>query len=144
MRQLRRILSAVALTIAVTTFAEGQDGREQATPGDAVQELVTLSREATKDLIGKEMCVVEGAGEYDLFGKPRGVTCKGEWDEINLNDANVRIDGGEAFVSGSVVFKSGDRGRRASEISTPVVFRFLGREGRWHLAGMCMGKCSAE
>ena len=144
MTQMRQTLSAVAMMIVATAVAAGQQLHGQGASGAAEQELLELSRQTVSDALKTRIEIVETAGVYRTPGVPVPAVVTGEWAEVNLNDVKVRVVDGEAVVSGIVVFKGEGRGRRAEEGSTPAVLRFVQREGRWQLTGLCIGKCPAE
>ena len=141
---MKRIVMAAALTVAMSAPALSRTQNKPTALGQTEQELVALSRKAVDDCIGKEIVVLEGAPSKTPLGVMEKAVVRGEFDAVELVDAQTHIDGGLAVVTGRVVFKGGLPEWQTNESSSGVTIRFARREGRWEFIGLCLGKCASE
>ena len=139
-----RILMAAAFTVAMSAFALSQTPNKGAVLGRTEAELIALSRKAVDDCAGKEIVVVEDAALKNPFGVMAHATVKGKFEAVELADAETRVEGDLAVVTGRVVFKGGLPEWQTKESSSGVTIRFSRRKGQWEFVSLCMGKCAAE
>ena len=139
-----RILMAAALTMAVSAFALSLTPNKGAALGQTETELIALSQKAVDACVGKAIVVVEDAAPKTPFGVMATATVKGKFEALELADAETRVEGDLAVVTGRVVFKGGLPEWQTKESSSGVTIRFSRRKGQWEFVSLCMGKCAAE
>jgi len=142
--QMQRILVVAVLAVALWDVAFSQTNTRRIKPNKAEVELVALSREFVDTSIGKEMMVVTDGVKLTPTG-PMGIAeAKGNWESVNLEDIDVRVDGDKAIVKGRLMFKGHSPEGKASDASSSVTIVYARRAGRWVLSSGCMGECGGQ
>lgn len=138
---MRRTLTIIAITVALSAAAFGQSSNPRSTPRKSEKELIAISRANVDAAIAKEMVVATDGVTLTPSG-PMGVAkVKGRWDSVELEGPVVRIDGDDAVVVGRIVFKGRSSDGHAITDTGNVRIRYTRQKGGWKFINLCLGVC---
>ncbi len=135
-----RILVAIVLTVVMSAVASSQTNDGQTGRNQSEQELITLSREFVKTSIGV-VAVEKGGVKMTPFGSMPSLEVKEQWEAIGIRDTKVRIDGGNAVVTGQVILGDQSPENNSLNNSGTVTIHFLKQKEQWKLVRGCFGEC---
>ena len=137
-------LSVAAVTFLAGTFAANFSNALR--PGEAKREVLRVEREYVKAHLDADVAALDRvlAEDFSSFGgrvrkEHRLALLASPFFKVvslKTRDVRVRLNGGEAWVSGKASMRGSLRGREFESPNYKFARRFVKRDGRWQIVHM--------